>query len=205
VTWFQTLLSVLFFLLFLFFSFVTILSDWRCGEGSVLLTFCLFFLLLLFGVHVCYFNLEQMSGSAFLRSLLTHQRYRDRSFTGTDAEYARALSTSSTCYVGNLAFFTTEEQIYEVFSRAGGEIKRIIMGLDRNTHNPCGFCFVEFYDAADARLAEYLVKDGLILIDERACKVDADHGFAEGRQFGRGLQGGQVKKKNLGGFLISNQ
>lgn len=39
-------------------------------------------------------------------------------------------------------FFTTEEQIYELFSRVG-EIKRIIMGLDRNLKTPCGFCFVE--------------------------------------------------------------
>lgn len=40
--------------------------------------------------------------------------------------------------VGNLSFYTTEEQIYEVFSKCtnpeeGGGIKRIIMGLDRNT------------------------------------------------------------------------
>ena len=40
--------------------------------------------------------------------------------------------------VGNLSFYTTEEQIYELFSRCtnpeeGGGIKRIIMGLDRNT------------------------------------------------------------------------
>jgi len=52
------------------------------------------------------------------------------------------LATSTTLYVGNLSFFTTEEQIYEVFSKCG-EIKRIIMGLDRNTKTPCGFCFVE--------------------------------------------------------------
>lgn len=40
--------------------------------------------------------------------------------------------------VGNLSFYTTEEQIYELFSKCttsedGGGIKRIIMGLDRNT------------------------------------------------------------------------
>ena len=40
--------------------------------------------------------------------------------------------------VGNLSFYTTEEQIYELFSQCanpeeGGGIKRIIMGLDRNT------------------------------------------------------------------------
>lgn len=40
--------------------------------------------------------------------------------------------------IGNLSFYTTEEQIYEIFSKCtspeeGGGIKRIIMGLDRNT------------------------------------------------------------------------
>jgi hypothetical protein len=44
--------------------------------------------------------------------------------------------------VGNLSFFTTEEQIFELFSKAA-LIKRIIMGLDRNSKTPCGFCFVE--------------------------------------------------------------
>lgn len=51
--------------------------------------------------------------------------------------------------MGNLSFYTTEEQMYELFSRVtnvsgGGGIKRIIMGLDRNTKTPCGFAFVEY-------------------------------------------------------------
>jgi nuclear cap-binding protein subunit 2 len=40
-----------------------------------------------------------------------------------------------------MSFYSTEEQAYELFSRAG-EIKKIIMGLDKNTKTPCGFCFV---------------------------------------------------------------
>ncbi len=67
------------------------------------------------------------------------------------------------------------------------------MGLDRNTHSPCGFCFVEYYTSEDAKTAEWLVTMGGVLVDERSVKVDADHGFVEGRQFGRGLQGGQVR------------
>jgi nuclear cap-binding protein subunit 2 len=44
--------------------------------------------------------------------------------------------------IGNLSFYTTEEQIYELFSKCaspedGGGIKRIIMGLDRNTRWVC--------------------------------------------------------------------
>ena len=57
-------------------------------------------------------------------------------------EQQAQLDRSTTVYVGNLSFFTTEESIYELFSKAGS-IRRIIMGLDRNQKTPCGFCFVE--------------------------------------------------------------
>jgi len=69
--------------------------------------------------------------------------YRDRRFLGTQEEFEHALRTSVTVYVGNLSFYTTEEQIYEVFSRTG-ELKKIIMGLDKNSKTPCGFCFVVY-------------------------------------------------------------
>lgn len=37
---------------------------------------------------------------------------------------------SSTLYVGNLSFYTTKEQIYELFSRCG-DIENVYMGLDK--------------------------------------------------------------------------
>jgi RNA recognition motif-containing protein len=52
------------------------------------------------------------------------------------------LKNSTTLYIGNLSFFTTEIQIFELFSRCG-EINRIIMGLNGKTKTACGFCFVE--------------------------------------------------------------
>lgn len=52
------------------------------------------------------------------------------------------LKKSTTLYIGNLSFFTSESQIYELFSTCG-EVKMIIMGLNKNTKTPCGFCFVE--------------------------------------------------------------
>lgn len=63
--------------------------------------------------------------------------------------YVRAIRSSihsmrqyALTQIGNLSFYTTEEQIYELFSKCaspedGGGIKRIIMGLDRNTR--CGY------------------------------------------------------------------
>ena len=114
--------------------------------------------------------------------------------------------------IGNLSFFTTEEQIYDIFSKCanpedGGGVKRIIMGLDRNTRfvlqsvtmyiddqrpsrTPCGFCFVEFYTHAEA-LATMRYISGTKL-DERIIRCDLDLGYREGRQFGRGKSGGQV-------------
>ena len=55
-----------------------------------------------------------------------------------------------------MSFFTTEDQIYDVFSKVG-DIRRIIMGLDRHKLTPCGFCFVLFYTREDT---EHAVKVG---------------------------------------------
>ncbi|GMH12106.1 hypothetical protein Nepgr_013947 [Nepenthes gracilis] len=116
--------------------------------------------------------------------------YRDRRFNGTQEEFEHALKTSTTVYIGNMSFYTTEEQVYELLSRVG-EIKKIIMGLDKNTKTPCGFCFVLFYSRDDTEDAvKYM--SGTIL-DDRPIRVDFDWGFHEGRQWGRGRSGGQVR------------
>ncbi|XP_073314931.1 uncharacterized protein [Primulina huaijiensis] len=70
--------------------------------------------------------------------------YRDRRFSGTQEEFEEVLLSSTTVYVGNMSFYTTEEQVYELFTRAG-EIKKIVMGLDKNSKTPCGFCFVVWW------------------------------------------------------------
>ncbi|KAJ0989381.1 hypothetical protein J5N97_007737 [Dioscorea zingiberensis] len=116
--------------------------------------------------------------------------YRDRRFSGSQEEYEHALRTSTTLYVGNMSFYSTEEQVYELFSRAG-EIKKIIMGLDKNTKTPCGFCFVLYYSREDTEDAVKYIS-GTIL-DDRPIRVDFDWGFEEGRQWGRGRSGGQVR------------
>lgn len=74
---------------------------------------------------------------------------RDSRARSSPIEQQMAIAQSSTLYIGNLSFYTTEEQMYELFARVthvvgGGGIKRIIMGLDRNTKTPCGFAFVEY-------------------------------------------------------------
>ena len=100
------------------------------------------------------------------------------------------LKDATTLYVGNLSFYTTEEQIHELFSKCG-EIKRLVMGLDRFQKTPCGFCFVEYYTHQDA--LDCMKYIGGTKLDERVIRTDLDPGFQEGRQYGRGKSGGQVR------------
>jgi len=119
--------------------------------------------------------------------------YVDRQFLragNKEEDYYDALERSTTVYVGNLSFYTTEEQIHEVFSKVG-DVRRIIMGLDRHRHTPCGFCFVMFYTREDTLHATKYLNG--TCIDGRIIRVDIDWGFEEGRQYGRGLSGGQVR------------
>ncbi|CAE1177586.1 NCBP2 [Acanthosepion pharaonis] len=116
--------------------------------------------------------------------------YRDQHFKGGRSEQERYLLHSTTLYIGNLSFYTTEEQIHELFTRCG-DIKRIVMGLDKNTKTPCGFCFVEYYERDDAENAMRYING--TRLDDRIIRTDWDVGFREGRQYGRGKTGGQVR------------
>ena len=126
----------------------------------------------------------------FVPSLAVFSPYKDRYYTGSQEEYEADMNKSCTVYVGNMSFYTTEEQAYELFSMAG-PVCRIIMGLDRNTKTPCGFCFVE-YESHESALNSIRYISGTQL-DERIIRIDIDPGFREGRQFGRGRSGGQVR------------
>lgn len=119
--------------------------------------------------------------------------YRDQKYKGTKPDLERLLAQSSTLYIGNLSFYTTEEQIHELFSRAG-DVKRIIMGLDRNKKTPCGFCFVEYYTRIDGENAMRYING--VRLDDRVIRTDWDAGFVEGRQYGRGKSGGQVRDEH---------
>ncbi|GAA53215.1 Nuclear cap-binding protein subunit 2 [Clonorchis sinensis] len=123
--------------------------------------------------------------SAFYKS-----PYRDRRNDASSKQLQRALRQSTTLYVGNLSFYTREEQIWELFSRAG-EIKRVIMGLHRFHKTPCGFCFVEYVTREGAEMAMRYVNR--TRLDDRVIRTDWDAGFENGRQYGRGRTGGQVR------------
>lgn len=116
--------------------------------------------------------------------------YRDQRFKGTKADLDKLLRTSTTIYVGNLSFYTTEDQIYELFSKCG-DIRRVVMGLNKYKKTPCGFCFLEYYSRADAENCLRYVNG--TRLDDRIVRTDWDAGFVEGRQLGRGKAGGQVR------------
>lgn len=101
-----------------------------------------------------------------------------------------ALADSCTLYVGNLSFYTTEEQVMTLFSQCG-PVRKIVMGLDRHTRTPCGFCFVEYFTPRDARDCMLYISG--TKLDDRVIRCDVDVGFKEGRQWGRGKSGGQVR------------
>lgn len=56
---------------------------------------------------------------------------------------------------------------------------------------PCGFCFVEYYTHDEALAAMRYISG--TKLDERVIRCDLDPGYREGRQFGRGKNGGQVR------------
>ena len=100
------------------------------------------------------------------------------------------MRQTTTLYVGNMSFYTTEEQIYELFGMCG-EVKRVVMGLDKFKRTPCGFCFVEYYLREDGENAMRYING--TRLDDRIIRTDFDAGFVEGRQYGRGKSGGQVR------------
>lgn len=116
--------------------------------------------------------------------------YWDRSHYDSKSAQIRALHKSATLYVGNLSFTTRTRHIQQHFSYLG-DVKGVVMGLDRIKKTPCGFCFVEYYDRRHA-LAAVAHLSGTKL-DGSVIRVELDAGFQAGRQYGRGSSGGQVR------------
>ncbi|VDP47366.1 unnamed protein product [Heligmosomoides polygyrus] len=122
--------------------------------------------------------------------------YWDCRFKGDIKDQEEALRVSTTVYVGNLSYYVTEDQLCELFGRVG-EVKRV--------KTPCGFCFVIFYTHFEATDAIRFLNG--TTLGGRPIRVDLDTGFEEGRQYGRGMHGGQVRDEyrdkydpNRGGF-----
>lgn len=116
--------------------------------------------------------------------------YWDKSHYPSIESQRDALEKSSTLYIGNLAFSTRSQHIWSHFSQIG-PLRQVIMGVDRYTRTPCGFCFVEYCDREDALCAVAHLSS--TKLDGRVIRVDLDAGYQESREFGRGPSGGQMR------------
>jgi nuclear cap-binding protein subunit 2 len=85
-------------------------------------------------------------------------------------------------YLQSKASQSSSYLTYSLPSHRCGEIKRLVMGLDRFQKTPCGFCFVEYYSHQDA--LDCMKYIGGTKLDERVIRTDLDPGFQEGRQYG---------------------
>ena len=128
-------------------------------------------------------------------------KYIDYKYYKTEQEYFEALSKSSTIYVGNLTFTVDTHSIATLCERIG-PVRRVIMGINRHTSTPCGFCFVEYVRRSDA-LAAVSALSGTTLCGN-AVQIDLDPGFQDGRQYGRGAAGNQQKDDKLGDSANKN-
>ena len=130
------------------------------------------------------------------------EKYFDKRSKLSEKEYFELQDKSTTLYVGNLTVYTKEETLYKIFNSIG-PVERIILGLNKKMMFPCGFCFVIYFAREDAEQAIRLLNGSKI--DGNIIRVDFDIGFTEGRQYGRGYRGGQVRdevsshKNNFGG------
>lgn len=107
-----------------------------------------------------------------------------------------SLDASTTLYVGNIPTTAKEEQLHELFSNVG-PIERIVLGIDRETREPCGFCFVEYVTRKDAEdCLKYI--NGMHMREEaKSIYVDWDVGYTEGREFK--VKKGDRRFQNRGG------
>jgi RNA recognition motif-containing protein len=94
-------------------------------------------------------------------------------------------------YVGNLPYSTTEEQLTDLFSRAG-QVDNVRVMRDMATGRARGFAFVEMASDDDAQKAitefhEYKMEGRALVVNEARPKPEGG-GFGGGR--GQGNRGG---------------
>jgi nuclear cap-binding protein subunit 2 len=92
-----------------------------------------------------------------------------------------SLESSTTLYVGNLPNTVKEEQLHELFSIVG-PIERIVLGIDRDTREPCGFCFVEYVTRKDAEDCLKYINGTQMMEHLKPIYLDWDVGYTEGRE-----------------------
>ncbi|KAF1774777.1 Nuclear cap-binding protein subunit 2 [Phytophthora cactorum] len=126
------------------------------------------------------------------QSLHHHNNGRRQTYCSWTTSYRRSRHSErhSLNPITLVSLFTLSKLIFICVTRVG-HVKRVIMGLDRFKKTPCGFCFVEYSTHAEAEACSQFLSE--TKLDNRVVRCEMDGGFREGRQFGRGLSGGQVR------------
>ena len=114
--------------------------------------------------------------------LFVETPYYDRKSGMSRDNYFDRLGQTTTVYLQGCRETTREEQIYSLFSKCGF-IKRLVMGLFRQSKTPAGFAFVEFWSRENAEKSVNLFDQSKL--DGRIISVALDVGFKEGRQYKR--------------------
>ena len=122
----------------------------------------------------------------------TQKNYYDRRSKLSKDEYFENLEKSNTLYIGNLSKQSSYELLYEIFSLIA-PVKKLIMGVNKQTLDPCGFAFVE-YETHEYALRCIDLLTGF-KINDSIISIDLDWGYVDGREYGRGYRGGQVNEE----------
>ncbi len=91
-------------------------------------------------------------------------------------------------YVGNLSYNTTEDDLRQLFSQAG-EVKDVVLIMDRDTRQPKGFGFVEMATPAETLKAIQMFNEHEV--DGRALTVNMARPKTERTGGGGGGYGGR--------------
>ncbi|OGO42259.1 MAG: RNA-binding protein [Chloroflexi bacterium RBG_16_57_9] len=98
-------------------------------------------------------------------------------------------------YVGNLSYDTTEEDLRELFAKAGN-VESVALPTDRETGRPRGFGFVEMSTAAEAQKAISQLNGQTVR--DREIKVNESRP-QEQRGSGSGSRGGYSGSRDRAG------
>jgi cold-inducible RNA-binding protein len=105
-------------------------------------------------------------------------------------------------YVGNLPYSTTEEQLTDLFSRAG-QVDNVRVMRDMATGRARGFAFVEMASDDDAQKAisefhEYKLDGRALVVNEARPKPEGG-GFAGGGRGQAGRGGSRMESEDFSG------
>ncbi|MCL5998853.1 MAG: RNA-binding protein [Chloroflexi bacterium] len=101
---------------------------------------------------------------------------------------------NSKLFVGNLSYSTTEEELRELFGKAG-TIRAVTIPMDRTTDRPRGFAFVEMESPAEAQRAITMCNGQMlggrqINVNEARPPESRGGGFGGGSRDGGSRDGG---------------